>query len=90
MDQINAAFEFGGAIAVIPSILAAMRDKRIMGLSIWSTVFFASWGWWNLIYYPHLDQIWSAWAALLLAATNSVYLYLIWKYKYAYTFAGDS
>ena len=83
MDQINAAFEFGGAVAVIPSILAAVRDKRIMGLSIWSTVFFSAWGWWNLIYYPHLDQLWSAWAALLLATTNSVYLYLIWKYKHA-------
>jgi len=84
MDMINALFELGGALAIIPSIKAALRDKQIMGLSIWSTVFFASWGWWNLIYYPHLDQMLSACAALLLAITNSIYLCLIWKYKYKY------
>ncbi len=83
MDVINALFEFCGALAIIPSIRAALREKQIMGLSIWSTVFFAAWGWWNLIYYPHLNQSWSAWTALLLAITNTIYLFLIWKYKYS-------
>jgi len=83
MDMINAAFEFGGFLALMPSIMAIMRDKRVHGMSLLTPLFFTSWGWWNLFYYPSLDQFWSAIAAGLLASTNSVYLALLFKYRRA-------
>jgi len=82
MDLTNSIFEFGGMLALFPSILAIIRDKRVAGVSILTPVFFATWGFWNLPYYTTLHQTWSACAALLLATTNTVYLYLIWKYSY--------
>jgi len=83
MDMINAAFEFGGFLALVPSIMAIMRDKRVYGMSLLTPLFFTSWGWWNLFYYPSLDQVWSAVAAGLLASANSVYLALLFKYRRA-------
>ncbi len=81
MDMINAAFEFGGFLAVIPSIMAVLRDKRVHGVSILTPLFFTSWGLWNIIYYPHLDQIWSAWAAILLSVANTIYLALLFHFR---------
>jgi len=81
MDAINALFELGGAFAIIPSIVAAHRAKRIAGVSIFTSLFFTSWGWWNIFYYPSLDQTLSACAAVLLAATNSIWLGQIWIYR---------
>jgi len=79
--MINAAFEFGGFLAIIPSIMAVLRDKRVYGVSLLTPLFFTSGGFWNIIYYPHLDQIWSAWAAVLLSVTNAVYLVLLFHYR---------
>jgi len=81
MDMINAAFEFGGFLAVVPSIMAVLRDKRVRGVSLLTPLFFTAWGFWNIIYYPHLDQIWSAWAAVLLSVTNALYLTLLFHYR---------
>jgi len=83
MDAINACFELGGAFAIIPSIIAAHKAKEIRGISIITSIFFTSWGWWNIVYYPSLDQMLSAGAAVLLAGTNSIWLYQIWKYRAA-------
>jgi len=81
MDIINAMFELGGFMAIIPSILAVLRDKCWQGLSLMTPVFFTSWGFWNILYYPHLDQFWSACAAVLLTVSNSIYLALLFKYR---------
>ena len=81
MDIINALFELFGAVAVLPSIYKAYQTKIIRGVSIITPLFFAAWGYWNIIYYPHLEQHWSAAAAMFLAATNSVWLLQVWIYK---------
>lgn len=81
-DLINAAFEFCGFIAVIPTIIEANRTKEIKGVSIITVLFFASWGFWNVFYYPSLNQEWSAYAAILLAAVNCVWLWQVYQYSY--------
>lgn len=56
MDTINGCFEAVGALAIFGHCWRLWKDKRVAGVSIPATVFFASWGLWNLAYYPHLDQ----------------------------------
>ena len=68
-------------MAMIPSIMAIQRDKRVHGFSIFTPIFFTSWGWWNIAYYPHLDQFYSTIAAAALALVNSIYLVLVFKYR---------
>lgn len=58
-DLINGAFEFFGGIALWRNVLQLYRDKTVRGVHWSSTGFFMLWGYWNLFYYPHLDQWWS-------------------------------
>lgn len=58
-DFINGSFELLGTFAILGHVRQLWKDKNVAGVSIPATVFFASWGFWNLYYYPHLGQWWS-------------------------------
>lgn len=58
-DLVNGAFELLGAFAIFGHFARLYKDKAVAGVSLWSTIFFASWGAWNLYYYPQLGQWWS-------------------------------
>lgn len=55
-DYVNGAFEILGAVAIFGHVRRVLKDKAVAGVSLYSTIFFASWGFWNLYYYPSLDQ----------------------------------
>jgi len=69
-DMINGIFEFLGAFAVFDHFRQVCKDKMVAGVSKYATVFFTSWGAWNLYYYSHLEQSWSWWGGLLLFIGN--------------------
>jgi len=60
-DYVNGAFEILGAVAIAGHVRQVLKDKAVAGVSIMSVIFFASWGFWNLYYYPHLGQ-WASFA----------------------------
>jgi len=77
-DLINALFEFVGAGLVLMNVRQLFIDKRLCGVHWYPTAFFSAWGFWNLYYYPALDQ-WLSFAggvALVLANTAWVVLAL--------------
>lgn len=80
-DLINGLFEFLGSMAVGLSICKVLKDKDVAGISWWQVWFFQLWGFWNLYYYPSLDQPFSFAGGVALAAANTVYLVLLWKYR---------
>lgn len=82
-DIINASFELVGIIAVWLNIRAVLRDKAVKGVSVLNVLFFSLWGYWNIFYYPHLDQFWSGMAAGILAILNSIYFVLLMRYRNA-------
>lgn len=81
-DQINAVYEFVGALLICLSIRRLAIDGEVKGVSLWPVTFFATWGFWNLFYYPYLSQWWSFAGGLLMVTTNSIWLlqmaYFIW------------
>lgn len=80
-DVINAGFELFGAVAAWANVVRIRRDRYVSGVSIPSMAFFASWGVWNLVYYPHLGQWLSAGAGLLLVIANITWLLLYIRYE---------
>jgi len=58
-DVTNGTFELLGALAIFGHVYTLWRDKAVAGVSILATWFFTLWGFWNLFYYPHLDQWYS-------------------------------
>jgi hypothetical protein len=55
-DLINGLFEGCGALFISRSIYLLHRQKKVRGVSLIHVAFFMFWGWWNLYYYPHLNQ----------------------------------
>ncbi len=60
-DLTNGLFEAVGALAIFGNVWRLSKDKAVSGVSVVTMVFFTLWGYWNLYYYPHLDQ-WASFA----------------------------
>jgi len=80
-DSVNGLFEMVGGLFILNHCRAVLRDKAVAGVSIISTIFFSSWGVWNLYYYPHLDQWWSFSGGLVIVAANCLWIGLMLKYR---------
>ena len=79
-DLINGLFEFVGALFILLNVRAMVRDKVVMGVSTLPTIFFSSWGIWNLYYYPSLDQWYSFAGGVAIVLANCLWLGLTFYY----------
>jgi hypothetical protein len=73
-DIVNGIFESLGGFFIMFSVVKLYRDKQVRGVSWVHAGFFSSWGYWNLYYYPHLDQWFSFWGGVLLVSINTFWL----------------
>ena len=73
-DVANGSFEFIAGFAVWNHARVLYRQKQVRGVSMLSTLFFSSWGWWNLYYYPWLDQWFSFLGGLSIMSGNLMWL----------------
>lgn len=79
-DLINGLFELLGAVAIFGHVRRLLIDRHVAGVSIPATFLFASWGFWNLFYYPHLGQWWSTAGAVAIVTGNVVWIVLMIHY----------
>lgn len=80
-DLVNGLFELGGTIFLSLNCLRIYKDKCTRGVSPLPFIFYAFWGYWNLLYYPGLDQWWSFYGGIGVAVVNTLYCYLMWYYR---------
>jgi len=73
-DFINGLFESCGGFFILFSVIKLHREKTVHGVHWVHTSFFTSWGFWNLYYYPTLDQWFSFYGGLFLVLTNTFWL----------------
>jgi len=73
-DVINGLFETCGGLFCLLNVYRTRRDKAVKGVSVLATAFFASWGWWNLYYYPSLGQWMSFVGGVFLVLVNTVWV----------------
>jgi uncharacterized membrane protein YfcA len=77
-DLINGLYESLGAFFILNHIRALWKSKQAHGISLLSVVFFTTWGFWNLFYYPHLNQWWSFAGGVAIVLMNLGWIGLIW------------
>jgi hypothetical protein len=78
-DIVNGSFELGGALTTCLSVRRLWRDRRISGVHWAPTIYFTSWGAWNIWYYPTLGQWFSMLGGIAMAAVNLTWLLsLLW------------
>ena len=73
-DLINGAFELLGGLLIGLSIRRLLRDRVVKGISWVPVAFFTAWGFWNLHYYPSLDQWWSFAGGIVVVTANALWL----------------
>lgn len=73
-DMINGLFEMCGGLFIALSIRKLWHDKRVAGVAWRHAGFFAGWGYWNLYFYPSLDQWWSFCGGVGVVAANTIWL----------------
>ena len=73
-DLINGLFELSGAYFLGLNVIQMYKDKVLKGYNWKATVFFTSWGMWNLFYYPHLGQWLSFAGGCAIVTVNTVWL----------------
>jgi len=81
-DLINGSFEFIGSIALLMNVFRLYKDKRIQGMHWASTLYFTSWGIWNIFYYPSLEQWFSFSGGIFLVTVNIIWLGQLSFYSY--------
>lgn len=81
-DIINGMLETIGSGMLALSVWKLHKDKVVRGVHWFATAFFASWGYWNLFYYPHLDQWFSFYGGAALVFVNTVWLIQMLYYNY--------
>ncbi len=75
-DIINGCFELLGGILNFINVYRVYKDKKLSGVSLIPTLFFTLWGFWNLYYYPHLNQWWSFFGGLIIVIANLAWVAL--------------
>ena len=80
-DLINGMFEMLGGILCWLNCYALVRDKQIKGVNWLVIAFFALWGYWNLYYYPYLNQWLSFTGGIFLVLGNSTWVILAIRYR---------
>lgn len=80
-DLVNGTFELVGGFVLWANVQQIRKDKMVRGALSWVTLFFTLWGYWNLFYYPHLNQWLSFIGGLNIVAANTTWFYYMRKYK---------
>ena len=79
-DALNGLFELGGSLVLWLNVRQVWRDKGYQGVTSLATLWFATWGYWNLYYYPSLDQWWSFTGGVSIVTANTCWLVLMWRF----------
>jgi len=79
-DIINGALELFGAIFIFLSIVKINREKDVKGVHWLHSGYFMFWGFWNIYYYPHLNQWYSFIGGVCVVITNTIWFLQILYY----------
>ena len=73
-DFINGCFEMLSGLMLFLNCRRLYIDKEVRGLSIYATIFFTLWSFWNLYYYPSLNQWLSFFGGMSIVTANTIYV----------------
>ena len=75
-DLANAIKEVIAGLFCWNNVRLLIRDREVKGISILTIAFFSLWGYWNLYYYPWLDQILSFIGGIVVVSANTTWVIL--------------
>lgn len=80
-DLVNGLFEGLAGLMVFLSAWRVYADKQVRGVSWIMVVFMLIWGFWNLHYYPAIQQTCSFYGGISVVTANLIWISLMWWYR---------
>jgi len=81
LDFFNSLFVLAACGFALVNLKKLYEHKEVKGQHVLAPLFFACWGWWNMIvFYPVLEQWWTWGAHSVLATINTLYAICIVRY----------
>lgn len=80
-DYVNGVFELVGGFILLLNCYRLYVDKQIKGVSVSVVAFFTLWGYWNLYYYPSLNQWCSFFGGVLIVIANTLWVSMAIYYR---------
>jgi hypothetical protein len=80
-DLVNSCFEIAGGVSTWRNVHTLVKDKKVRGVSLESSLMFTTWGFWNLFYYPSLGQWASFLGGLVIVSGNVAWLALAFWWR---------
>lgn len=81
LDIINGSFEFISGLFLWYNVYKLHQHKCVHGVSLLTFLYFTIWGYWNLYYYPALNQLCSFTSSFLVVSANTVWIIMAYKYR---------
>lgn len=81
-DFINGIYETIGGILLFLNCYRLYKDKEVKGVSLATCGFFASWGYWNLYFYPFYGAWLSTIGAAILTVANTIWIVMAIYYTF--------
>ncbi len=81
-DLFNGTFECVGGIFLFLNVYRLYKDKVLAGVHWLPQIWFMSWGYFNIFYYPHIHQILSFYGGLVVVTANTCWLTLYLHYRF--------
>lgn len=81
-DIFNGLFELISGFLLLQNCWLLYKAKEVRGVSIKSYVYFATWAFWNMYYYPSLNQWFSFCGGILVAGALTTWVTLAIYYTY--------
>ena len=79
-DAINGCMAGGGAMLLLMNIYCVLRDQSVRGVHWLPNLYFTAWNAWSVYFMYGLDQWWSFYGFLAMAAVQGLWLTLIMFY----------
>lgn len=81
LDIINGSFECLSGILLWYNVYKLYQHKCVHGVSLLTFGYFTIWGYWNLYYYPSLNQYISFISSFLVVSANTVWIIMAIRYR---------
>ncbi|KKM77927.1 hypothetical protein LCGC14_1365090 [marine sediment metagenome] len=79
-DNVNGLFEFLSGFFLLLHCVKMYQDKKIRGISLLAGIYFVTWSYWNLFYYPCLGQWGSFGGGVFSTMIHTIWFFMIVYY----------
>jgi len=81
LDVINSIFQVGAGFALFGNVHRSYKEKRVLGVSIFTQLYIVIWGLFALYFFFTLNQLFSMWTSFFVLLINSTWLFQIFYYR---------